>query len=275
MTELESLERLMIRLIQQRRALPRDRELTQLAAEHFTGNDRLSPVEQLEIYRQQFWLRHTSALLEDFPGVSGIVGQREWERLAEEYLAAHPPTAFSLRDLGADFPTFIRENARWLEHRELVSDMARLEWAYVEVFDAADAPPLSPEKLAIFQERDWERVRLVLSPALRLLRVAYPVVELRRQLMRPAESGVQAVPIPERAPSRLAVHRALRTIQSTPLTEAPFAVLEALASGATLPEACEVACDQVPDSAEAVSRQLGAWFANWVERSFIVDVRLP
>jgi hypothetical protein len=61
---------------------------------------RTTPVERLEIYREQFWLRHRSSLVEDFPGVSGILGRRAWAALIEGYLEAHPPHSYTLRDLG-------------------------------------------------------------------------------------------------------------------------------------------------------------------------------
>ena len=68
----------MAELLRRRRALPRDAEVAERARLLIRGNDRLSPVEQLEIYREQFWLRHTASLLEDFPGLSGILGQEAW-----------------------------------------------------------------------------------------------------------------------------------------------------------------------------------------------------
>lgn len=267
----ESLQALMVRLLQSRRALPRDPELTRLAALHFTGSARLSPVEQLEIYRQQFWLRHTAALLEDFPGVAGIVGQRAWERLAEEYLQAHPPTSFTLRDLGAKLPEYIERSADWLDEQRLVGDMARLEWAYVEVFDAPEPTPLAPEKLAALDEAAWAEARLSLSPALRLLRVSYPVVELRKRLLTSTTDG-EAVPIPAVEPRRLVVHRAGLVIRAEPLDQAPFALLEALAAGESLSRACEAAAAVSAEKEDHVSASLSAWFEGWVRRRFIVDV---
>src|SRR6202034_3242477 len=37
-----------------------------LTPELIAGNSRLSPVAQLEVYREQFWMRHVDALAEDF-----------------------------------------------------------------------------------------------------------------------------------------------------------------------------------------------------------------
>src|SRR5688572_337502 len=126
MGELAELQNWMASLLVRRRALPKDAEVTRAAVAYATGNDRLLPVDQVEIYREQYWLRHTASLVEDFPGLGGILGQRAWERLVEEYLVAFPPETYTLRDLGQRVPAFI-ESCEWLEHRELCRDMARLE----------------------------------------------------------------------------------------------------------------------------------------------------
>ncbi|MEZ4374807.1 MAG: hypothetical protein R3B07_28595 [Polyangiaceae bacterium] len=40
-------------LLRELRGLPKSPETAALSRERFTGNDRLKPVEQLEVYRQQ------------------------------------------------------------------------------------------------------------------------------------------------------------------------------------------------------------------------------
>ena len=160
------------------------------------GNDRLLPVEQLDIYREQFWLRHTASLIEDFPGLGGIIGQEDWERLVEGYLTEHAPDSWTLRNLGARLPAYVAR-ATYLPHHEVCVDMARLEWSYIELFDARDVAGIDPGKLSAIAEDAWERAVIVLNPALALLEVDYPVAELRRALR---EESIAPVPIPERAP---------------------------------------------------------------------------
>ena len=99
--------------LRERGSLEGSADWSAFAAEHVSGNARLSPVEQLEIYREQFWLRHTESLLEDFPGLSGILGQEAWEKLAEHYLHELAPDSYTLRNLGARLPRVI-EQATWL-----------------------------------------------------------------------------------------------------------------------------------------------------------------
>jgi hypothetical protein len=270
-TELGDLQRWMVELLRRRRALPRDAVLTDEARQHVSGNDRLSPVEQLEIYREQFWLRHTSALVEDFPGLGGILGQEDWEALVEAYLLEHVPTSFSLRDLGHQLPAFV-EQCAWLPHHELCVDMAQLEWAYVEVFDAAQRSKLDAERLAALSAEAWERARCVLSPGLRLLSVRYPVADLRRALRRSRESG-ESVPLPDARRQELVVYRGanLRLFDKA-LSRAAFVLLSSLGSGQTLIEACERAMTEPGAEPERIQADLAGWFAEWGELGFIVDV---
>jgi hypothetical protein len=61
MRSLSELQLGMVEALRYPRALPDDPLWVDFAAENLCGNERLSPVEQLEIYREQFWLRHTGS----------------------------------------------------------------------------------------------------------------------------------------------------------------------------------------------------------------------
>src|SRR5512144_149299 len=107
MTDAAALQSELARFLRLRRDLTKNEDARRFADEHISGNDRLSPVEQLEIYREQFWLRHTESLVEDFPGLGGILGQAAWDELVWAYLAEVAPTSHDLGELGARLPAFI------------------------------------------------------------------------------------------------------------------------------------------------------------------------
>lgn len=267
MTELSEIQCWLAQVLRQRSTLHEDSAVAEQARRFVAKHQRLSPVEQVEIYRQQFWLRHTSALVEDFPGLGGIIGQQAWERLAEEYLEKHPPTSYTLRDLGSHMPEHV-EQASYLEHHELCIDMARLEWRYIELFDAPDVAGLDPEKLAAIPLEAWERARITLNPALALLRVRYPVAELRHAL----KEAKGQVPIPPPAAQNLVLYRLQRNLYHRSVAPAAFALLEALREDAPLVTACERAVAAEPEDAARLEQQLFAWFREWAELGFVVDV---
>src|SRR5262245_25140949 len=105
-SELSALQQWMSALVSRRRGLVDDAAIAADVRRHIAGNERVSPAEQLEIYREQFWLRHTDSLVEDFPGLSGILVQDDWDRLVFDYLERFPPDSPTLRDLGARLPNF-------------------------------------------------------------------------------------------------------------------------------------------------------------------------
>jgi hypothetical protein len=273
-SELTELQHWVVRHLQSQRALPHQAEVRSEALERLTGNDRLEPVEQLEIYREQFWLRHTASLVEDFPGVGGILGQSDWERLVEGYLQAHGPRSWTLRDLGRQFAEYV-ERCPDLAHQRLCSDMARLEWAFIELFDAADCPPLDLQKLASLPPSALESGQIILSPALQLLEVSYPVADLRMQLLesrRNAEAG-RGVDIPDPVAQQLVLYRAAdRRLYHRPLNPEAFALLSALDRGLSLVRACEHALNAWPEHAERLQQGVAGWFQAWAQQGWIVDV---
>jgi hypothetical protein len=272
-SELERLQRWVVEHLQSRRALPQSEAISREARGRLTGNDRLSPVEQLEIYREQFWLRHTASLVEDFPGVGGILGQAEWERLVESYLEANSPRGWTLRELGRHFPEHVARQQE-LAHHALCSDMARLEWCFIELFDAADRPGLDFAKLASLAPGSLETGQIVLSPALALLEVSYPGADLRQRLLAARTTpGAQPVAIPEPDAQRLVLYRAAdRRLYHRPVGAEAFALLAALKRGLSLLAACEHALEQAPAHAERLQRNVGTWFQQWAKRGWIVDV---
>lgn len=271
-SELQRLQRWVVEHLQSRRGLPQSEAVSREARGRLTGNDRLSPVEQLEIYREQFWLRHTSSLVEDFPGIGGILGQADWEKLVESYLEAHSPRGWTLRELGRHFPEHVARQQD-LPHHALCRDMARLEWCFIELFDAADRPGLDFAKLASLAPGSLETGQIVLSPALELLEVSYPVADLRQQLLAARATPGSAVAIPEPEAQQLVLYRAAdRRLYHRPVGPEAFALLVALKRGLSLVAACEHALERAPAHAERLQRNVGTWFQQWAKRGWIVDV---
>jgi hypothetical protein len=264
---LAALQREMTEALRHGRSLEKETRWASFATEHVAGSARLSPIEQLEIYREQFWLRHTTSLLEDFPGLSGILGQSDWEKLAEQYLRDVVPDSYTLRDLGRQLPQVI-EQALWLPHQALCLDMARLELAYIEVFDAPNSSPLAPDRLSSIAEDDLLRARLVIAPSVRLLSVSYPVADLRRTLRA---EGERSVAIPELRAQNLVVYRRDLRLWDMPVSHVAFTFLTGLARGVPLGAAAEAAAVNA-DAELELGQNIGAWFREWATKGLISDL---
>ncbi len=224
----------------------------------------MTPTERVEVYREMFWNRHQSNLAEDYPTLAWVIGGASaLQDLAREYLQAHPPGTWDLQRLGAQVPAFVDRHPRW--GVPLARDAARLDWAFMEVFDAPDAPPFDPHVLREIPEDAWPHARVELVPALRLLRLEHAVHETRETL-----SAGSVPSAPASAPTRVAVWRdSACFLRSTTLQPVAFALLEGLARGVPLGLACESACGDSTDPAGTV----GDWFQSWVSSGWIRALR--
>jgi hypothetical protein len=232
-----------------RRRRPDGTAMAAEAAAFIKPNDRLSAFERLEIYNLQYWLRTLDSLEEDFPGLRAILGRRRFDRMARAYLADCPSVSFTLRNLGSRLEAWLRAHPSWLEpHGRLLLDLARLEWAHIEAFDAAAEPVL----LAADLGRIDGGTRLRLQPWVRLLDLEHPVddllIQARRRAARADGGGNAALPgrrrllpVPLAAPAdrrvHLAVHRHQLTVYYKRLEPEAFAILRAIGAGATLDDA--------------------------------------
>lgn len=276
--ELVELQRFLAGALRRERPIAGDDAITAAAAVHVAGSDRLSPAEQADLYREQFWLRHEGSLAEDYVGLAALVGDEVFHAFLHAYLEACPPRHFSLRDLGdrvvgfaegwSGFPPDVREAAL---------AMLRYESAIVDVFDAADPPPLDAQKLAELGEDDWDRARLVLSPLLHLFALRWPLHTFRIAAKAAAEAGEAPPPFPEPREVHLALFRQDLVVSYDELAPQAFALLRALAAGDPLPRACDVVAAELDEAAaEALGAEVGPWFQQWTAGRWIVDVlRVP
>lgn len=232
------------------------------------GNARLTPLEQAEIYREQFWLRHRDSLVDDFPALFYVLGREAFHELARAYLRAHPPSSFTLRDLPLSLPNFADEYEAFAPEQEpLARELCRFELAFITIFDGPSVPPVAADVVAAVPAEAWPSARLRLHPGLRVFALSHPLHELRSAVRR-GEEPPRAI---EASPTHVALWRGddLR-VHQTELAAAEYALLDALGRGLTLEAACELATT-AEDQAEP---PVAVWFEGWAKRGWVVGILL-
>jgi hypothetical protein len=230
----------------------------------------MMPADRLDVYREQFWLRHLASLEEDYPTLAWLIGGRDpFRRLAMEFLVADPPRNWDLQLLGARLPSFVVQQPPWNED-PLSCDGARLDWAFMETFDAKDEARVDPAILARVPEERWHLATITFHPSLRTLRLAYPLHNVRQAIM----SGSTPVRPPS-LDTHLVVWRDERCwARATPIEAEAFGLLESLAKGAPLGEACEAIARLHTDrDPSALGPRIAAWFQQWTAAGWITLVR--
>jgi hypothetical protein len=285
---LESIQRAMAAAVMQpltpdetmRDCAPDGRAMTDVAASFIAPNSRLTPFERLEIYNRQYWFRVLGALAEDFPALRAVLGSVRFEALSIAYLTAHPSRSFTLRNLGSKLVEWLTAHPEFAGRRHaLAVDVARIEWAFVEAFDAADRAPLTLPQIAALDQSS----RLALQPHLQLMALSYPADSLvlslhSREKRQTSEAGVEheepveapvKLPRLRRRPIWLAAHRVDFSVYYRRLEQEEFLTLTALRQGQLLGEAIDhaFATSAIPEARRAARVQ--TWFANWAELVWI------
>jgi hypothetical protein len=245
----------------------------QLADSYIKPNELLSSFDRLEIYNRQYWFRVIGAVAEDFPALNAVLGEKIFDRLVLAYLRENPSTSFTLRNLGARLPQWLEEHSEFAPRRhDLLLDVARLEWAYVEAFDSADVLPLTASD---FGDLGTDS-KLFLQPHLQLLDLRYPVDELvlavhretaPSDMMSNASSErrhVERTRLPRMRKSavRLAVHRYENSVYYRRIDREAFLLLSALQQGASLGVALESAFADSTLGAEEQAAKIQEYFAH-------------
>ncbi len=239
-----------------------------LARRIATGNERLAPIEQLEIYREQFFFRHVDVLRDDFKALERLLGKDAFTALARAYLAAVPPSSFTLRDLGRGMVTFSKTVAPWSED-PLLAEIAMVEWAFVEAFDGPDASPFDPASVAGIPEEEWPNARLVLDPSLQRLALGHPAHDYRID----ARKDGPAPPRPAPRPCYVVIGRGPTALTAWDVEREAYALLDELASGVALGDACERAASASGIALAAFQQKIAAWFSEWTARGWIRRVK--
>jgi Putative DNA-binding domain len=246
-----------------------DSPTEKVIASFIKPNERLTSFERLEIYNRQYWFRVLECIYDDYPGVCALLGQKRFHNLAIAYLANHPSTSFTLRNLGRHLAEFIRAESKWVgADGDIAMEMAQLEWSHIEAFDNEARPAITVTDLA---GSDASRLRLKLQPYIVLLELQWPLddylIALRENSRLRGEASnamedfapqedVSTLRPPKPKKTLLAVHRYNNIVYYKRLKPDQHALLTALKKGATL----ERALSQVaPENVD----QIGVWFKDW------------
>jgi hypothetical protein len=183
---------------------------------------RLTAAERVGVYHDMYLARMREALESDFPALARLLGPEAWERLVAAYVQDHPSRSYTLNVLGRDLPAFVR--AARVPRPAFCHDLARLEWAVAEVFDAAETPPLTEAAIASVAPGEWERARLAPVAALRLVVLDHDV---GAHLEAPRKGRRRPSPIRRRR-TRLVVYRRNYAVYRREQDAAAFALLDDL-----------------------------------------------
>jgi len=220
----------------------------------------LDPAQRIGIYQDMYVWRLVSVLREDYPKTREALGD-DFDALARRYVTAHPSEHPSVRHLGRHVPAFLAGD-ELAGSRPWLVDLARLELARVNAFDAPDAVAMRATDLCAVAPDEWAELRFDPISALEIVRCEWPAHEV---WAAPERADVAA------RPTRLRVWRQDFAVFHTAIDALEVDAFAVLTTGGTFAEICEAVAEHA--GPEAAAEQAGALLARWVDDGLIAGRR--
>jgi hypothetical protein len=233
--------------------------------QHVEARGQLSAKERVDIYAEMYFARLLEVLEGDFPKVAALLDCERFHDVVSAYLALHPSTSPSLRHLGQHFPAFLRDR-EFSTDFPFLSDLALLEWARLDVFDAPDAEPLRIEQLQHLTPDAWPTLRFYIIPAFRIVQSSWPVHEFWKNM---EEKNV----IPTNLSPRETVLRVWRRdflVYHTAMDPIEQAALTAVGAGDPFASVCATLAASL--SEEEAASAIGSLLLRWIEDGILACV---
>ncbi|MFT4874182.1 putative DNA-binding domain-containing protein [Congregibacter sp.] len=222
----------------------------------------------MAIYRNAYRTRLVDALRSTYERTSRWVGEDAFRQAAAHHVISHPPTSWTLDDVGEGFPDTLRE---LFAGDPEVAELAWLEWAMHRCFVCADVSPIDAagfgEATASFQEDDWASMRLTFLPGTYLTKISHDIAELWRALKHEdAAAPEYAVSTPLYC---IVWREDLKPVfMQVDATEGQ--ALDLLLEGASYADTCDAITEQLGED-EAVAKA-GAMLGRWLHHGMLAGV---
>lgn len=236
---------------------------------HIVNTQNASDTQRLATYRNAYFGRLAEALAIDFPAVKTMLGDDKFSRLCHDYIDTYPSTQYSLRWFGSHFADFISQHAFGTQHNFL-AELAKLEWTFINAFDAADVIPLPVSRVADIPVETWPDIRIGLHPSVYYLDYHWNIVDIWRAVQ-------EQKPIPEAVTlsntSTCVIWRQTLSTRYRTLDVIEAGALHAAAQGATFAQICETLTELTEDKESDINRlaMLGAsLLKTWLTEDMVV-----
>jgi len=142
-----------------------------------TGPGKKGAVKRYNVYRNNVTVSLINVLAEIFPATQRVAGSEFFRAMARSHIRVTPPTSPLLFEYGRDFADFI---ARYEYARSMpwLSDIARIERAWLDAYHAADVSALTADALASIAPAQLAEVVFVPHPATRLVCSRFPALSI-------------------------------------------------------------------------------------------------
>ena len=193
------------------------------------GPDGLPSEKRFSVYRNNVMASLIDAMGANFPAIKRLVGDDFFASLAREFIIENPPEQPMLFVYGNRFPEFL-EQFPPVESFPYLADVARVEFAWLQSYHAADVSALDAAELGSVPPEEVGSATFKLHPGAWIFRSIWPAATL----MDRNRDGADCSDIDLGIGEDILITRPVLDVQTRILPNGGYEFLNALALGETL-----------------------------------------
>ena len=224
--------------------------------------------KRLAVYQDAYKLRLTEILGNTHERLWTYLGDEQFYRLASRYFDAFPSNHPNARFVSSRLPQFLATDGRYT-NQPVLAEIAAIEEALEDVFDAPDAPVATMEDLAATPPEQIAGLTIAFAPSMQMLVLKTNALDIFQALKdgnKPPEPA-QA----EEAHNVLAWRQDLRSHYREIGTEEEMLLDQGMA-GKPFSTLCEMA--SVMDDPETAAARVAGYLTGWINSEIISELRV-
>ncbi len=237
--------------------------------ENLTDGARETKANLLQVYRDSYVLRLIDVVGNDHEHLRRYLGEPDFRAMARHYIAAHPSHHPNARWFSRGLPEFLRTTEPYAQKR-LLGELAALERALNDAFDADDAPVLGVADLAAIPPAAWAGLAFVAHPSAACLEASTNAAAIWMALK---DDEPPPAPVISADVARILVWRQGTTAMFRELSAEEAMMWQLTVGGADFGEVCQMMA--VFDSAETAPARAAGILKLWLEVGLLGRVVLP
>ncbi|MEM7361356.1 MAG: DNA-binding domain-containing protein, partial [Pseudomonadota bacterium] len=192
------------------------------------------------IYRNNRVVSLIDSLRSIYPALHKLLGEDFFKASARAFIESQPPTQPVMAEYGRHFGAFVA-TLPGVEKYPFLSDVAQLDWSYLQAFHSEDAPVLDITALSTLPPESVMQVQICCHPALHIVESPWPAGTIWNNSLHQSQPSSHT-PDMQRGEA-VVITRPELQVQVNIVDSAEAVFLRKLQSGETLAAAAEKALE--------------------------------
>lgn len=141
---------------------------TSTIEQHIQSTKNFSASKRLNIYAYAYKARLKEAISTDYEKLHSYLGDEQFDQVMERYIEKHPSQQTNLRYYSIEMANLLRTEEPFNQY-PMLAELAYIEAAFANSFDAADSAVINIEYLAALPPEAWGTLRLNFQASVQIL----------------------------------------------------------------------------------------------------------